>query len=296
MSTKITISSKELVVIAIAVTALIAFASLAVYANANMQISSSGYRQNQGYGSGMMGGGLGGGSGMMGGGGMMGGYNNQNYRQASPNQPQQYYGQGMMGGGMMNGGGMMGGGMMSGGMMGGGMMGYYQNVSTALMQDKAAQIAKNYLASLNNPDLEIGELEEYSHNFYLSIVEKSTGKGAAEILIDRFTGSVHPEPQSMMWNTKYGGMGGMMGGGWFGGQRNGTMTVTPDEAETTAQRFLNVTYPRTETGEIITFDGYYTIMTTMGEEHYGMLSINGYTGAIWYHTWHGLFLADVETA
>ncbi len=340
-----TISKKELVVIAVAIAALITFASLAAYANANMMASSLGYQQqNQGYDSGMMGRG---GAGMMSGGGMMGGaggmmggyYSGQGYpQQASPNnnQPQQqYYGQGMMGGGMMGGGGYRsqtgqgttnqtlahcGGGATAGGMMGyggmmgssnggmmsggaGGMMGggYYQSVPTALTHAQAEQVANSFLASLNNSSLTIGDFDEYSNNFYLSIVDNRTGTGMLEVLIDRFTGSVYPEPQSMMWgNTGYrGGMGRMMmSSGMMGGRYyytgNGTVTVTPDQAKKIAQQFLNVTYPKTVAGDVETFPGYYTIETTLNGQTYGMLSINSYTGAIWYHTWHGMFITALK--
>lgn len=40
--------------------------------------------------------------------------------------------------------------------------------------------------------------------------------------------------------------------------------------------------------------GYYTIMTTLEGEHYGMLSVNGYSGDVWYHTWHGMFISEVK--
>lgn len=113
-----------------------------------------------------------------------------------------------------------------GGMMGG-MMGSYSGIPAPLPHDKARAIADSYLAFLNNPGLEIDEFEEYSHNYYVSLVEKSTGRGAIEIIIDRYSGSYHPEPQSMMWNGKY-----------------------------------------------------------------GMLSVNGYSGDIWYHTWHGMFISE----
>ena len=26
----------------------------------------------------------------------------------------------------------------------------------------------------------------------------------------------------------------------------------------------------------------------------GMLSVNGYSGDIWYHTWHGMFISEVK--
>jgi len=188
------------------------------------------------------------------------------------------------------------GGAVAGGVMGSG--GYYQKVPTVLTHTQAEQVANTFLASLNNSSLAIGDFDEYSYNYYLSIVDNHTGKGVLEVLIDRFTGSVYPEPQSMMWNTAYGGISRMMGGsGMMGGsyyQSNGTVTFTPDKAKKIAQAFLNVTYPKTTTGDVETFLGYYTIETTLNGQTYGMLSINGYTGAIWYHTWHGMFIDEVK--
>jgi len=199
-------------------------------------------------------------------------------------------GQGMMGQGMMGGqGGMMGGGMMGGmmgsGMMGSGMMGYYSGIPTALSHDRAGAIANSYLASLNNPELKIGEFEEYSNNFYVSLVERSTSRGALEAIIDRYSGSLQPEPPSMMWNSKYSMMG---------GSQQAQMSVTPQQAMKIAQDFLDVVYPGTKADEIVAYYGYYTVMTTLEGEHYGMLSVNGYSGDVWYHTWHGMFIGMKE--
>jgi hypothetical protein len=323
-------NKSELIIVAAVVTALLAVTSLATYANGVMQYWSPQQQrqvqQNQGYGTaaggGMMGGGYGGMGGMMGG---YGGYNG-GYQQAAPNPSQQYYGQGggMLGGagysdessseqtanqslpycgatgysGMMGGGyGGMGGGMM---MMGG--SGFYSSVpSAALTHAEAEQVAQNFLGSLGNSSLAIGDFDEYSHNFYLSIVDKNTGDGVLEVLIDRFTGYVHPEPQSTMWNTGYGGMGNMMGGGMMNGYGGGryyqgsAMSVSPDQAKTIAQAFLNITYPGTvASNSVDVFPGYYTIETMLNGETYGMLSVNGYTGAVWYHTWHGMFISALD--
>ncbi|MBI4180848.1 MAG: peptidase M4 [Chloroflexi bacterium] len=195
---------------------------------------------------------------------------------------------GMMGGqggqnGMMAPGGMMGSGMMSGMPMMGGMMGYYSGIPAPLSHDDAKTIADRYLASLNNPDLSIAEFEEYSHNFYVSLIEKSTGRGAIEVIIDRYNGSLQPEPQGMMWNSKYGMMGSY--------QQN-QMSVTQQQAMKIAQDFLDRVYPGTKADEIVAYYGHYTIMTTLAGKHYGMLSINGYSGDIWYHIWHGMFIAE----
>ncbi len=166
----------------------------------------------------------------------------------------------------------------------GGMMGYYSGVPAPLSHDDAKAIADRYLASMNNPDLRIDELEEYSHNFYVSLIEKSTGRGAIEIIIDRYSGSSQPEPQSMMWSGKYGMMG---------QSQTAEMVVTPEQALRIAQDFLDIAYPGTEADEIVPYYGYYTIMTTLEGEHFGMLSINGYSGDVWYHTWHGMFISEV---
>ena len=160
--------------------------------------------------------------------------------------------------------------------------------------DKAVDVAKTYLASLNNPDLTIDEVEEYTQNFYVLFKEKSTGIGAFEMIIDKYTGSIYPEMgPNMMWNTKYGMMsGGMMS--WAAGTTTVTMTVTVEQAKTNAQQFLNANYPGTTVGSIDTFYGYYHVDVFSAGNTYGMLSVNGYTGQVWYHTWHGAFIQAIE--
>ena len=153
-----------------------------------------------------------------------------------------------------------------------------------ISHERAVEIAEAYLRSLNDPDLVIGEFEEYSNNFYLSIVEKSSGRGAIEVIINRYSGSIHPEPQTMMWNAKYGMMA----------RINGELRITEAQAIEIAKEFLKATHPNTEISEVVTYYGYYTLMTTLNGEHYGMLSVNGYSGAVWYHTWHGTFISKVE--
>ena len=53
-------------------------------------------------------------------------------------------------------------------------------------------------------------------------------------------------------------------------------------------------YPGTVADEVVAYYGYYTIMTTFDGKHYGMLSVNGYSGDVWYHTWHGMFISEVD--
>lgn len=158
----------------------------------------------------------------------------------------------------------------------------------------AVTIAENYVASTGNPDLTVKEVEEYAANFYVQVTEKNTGLGAFELLINKYTGSIYPEMgPNMMWNTKYGMMrGGILGGIW--GTPTATMTVTAAQAETNAQQFLNTYYPGTTASEATPFYGYYHVMVESADTAYGMLSVNGYTGQVWYHNWHGAFVQEIE--
>jgi len=176
----------------------------------------------------------------------------------------------------------------------------YPGADTPLTLDQAVERVQQYLDAYGNPDLVLTEVMEFSRNFYAEIEEESTGIHAFELLINRYTGAVYPEPgPNMMWNTKYGhmgGWGGMMGmwGGWW---RTPTadMPVTAAQALRYAQQWLDTYLPETTVAdEADAFYGYYTIHVLQDGQIYGMLSVNGYTGQVWYHTWHGDFIGMRE--
>jgi hypothetical protein len=189
--------------------------------------------------------------------------------------------------------------------------------------DEATQVAKSYVASLGYPDLAVKEVMEFQYNYYFIAYEKSTGIDAFEGIIEKgvglsgvggMMGIVHPEQgPNMMWNTKYGGMmggmmggwgplggwgqnGGMMGRGWgyqpYGGVPTANMSVTKTDAKQLAQAYLDSYVPGSSTEEPETFYGYYTLHVLKDGKIYGMLSVNGYTGQVWYHTWHGAFIQE----
>jgi len=205
------------------------------------------------------------------------------------------YGPGMMGqGGPGYGGGGMGPGMMGGGYRSGAQGQAYPGSSTPITLDQAVEAANQYLLAYQNTNLALTEVMEFSNNFYAEVKEKSTGTHAFEVLIDPYTGVVYPEPgPNMMWNTKYGHMGGMMGG--WGRQQEEPMSVNPEQARDIAQQWLDKSLPGTSAAdEADTFYGYYTIHVMKEGQVYGMLSVNGYTGDVWYHTWHGEFVEMKE--
>jgi len=218
---------------------------------------------------------------------------------------------GMMGGtGTTPGPGQMG----QGGMMGGqGMMfgsGAQQGTPIGSI-DAAKQAFEGYVERTGNPDLALDEVMQFQWNYYAIVQEKSSGSKAFELLADPQTGAIFPEMgPNMMWNTKYSPMatygGGMMGGmGGFapGGMMSGTWgptaattqpTVTADQATQIAQQWLDQYQAGSATEAPDSFPGYYTVHTTKGGAISGMLSVNAYTGQVWYHTWHGTFVASSQ--
>jgi len=205
------------------------------------------------------------------------------------------YGPGMMGrGGPGYGGGGMGPGMMGGGYRSGAQGRTYTGSRTPITLDQAVEAANQYLSAYGNSDLALTEVMEFTNNIYAEVKEKSTGIHAFELLIDPYTGVGSPEPgPNMMWNTKYGPMGGMMGG--WGRQPAETMSVTPEQARDIAQQWLSKSLPgKLAEEKADTFYGYYTIHVMQEGQVYGMLSVNGYTGDVWYHTWHGKFVEMKE--
>ena len=199
--------------------------------------------------------------------------------------------------------GMMGRGFRGGGNygMGYGMMGGYRSaypaVSAPISVDQAKQAVEDYLARLNNPDLALSEIMIFDNNAYARITEKSTGIGAMELLVDPGTLTVFPEyGPNMMWNQKYGYMRGrgmmggfgMMGRGWA---RSGDMTITTEEAGKIAQDYLDTQFPGYQAAsEPDPFYGYYTLDILKDGQPVGMLSVDGYSGAVFLHTWHGDFI------
>ncbi len=129
---------------------------------------------------------------------------------------------------------------------------------------------------------------EFQRNFYAIVKDTSTGHGAFEVLVNKSSGLVFPEyGPAMMWNTEYG----MMRGGTTGNRNPGDrMTISAASAAHSARQWLRQHQPGI-TGETPDqFPGYYTIHLRRRGVIAGMLSLNGYTGQIWYHNWHGKFI------
>ena len=152
--------------------------------------------------------------------------------------------------------------------------------------DQAKTLAEQYASSWGL-DLRVKEIMEFSNHYYVVIQEDSSGINAFEMLVDKATGRVFLEPgPTMMWNTKYGHMR----------SKNPTaiMPVSIEQALRNAQEWLDAYFPGARTEKAETFYGYYTIDFSRNNQIIGMLSVNGYSGEVWYHTWHGQFMGMIE--
>jgi len=162
-------------------------------------------------------------------------------------------------------------------------------ISNPLSFDAAKNRAKQYVTQYFGEDLEIHEIMEFSNNFYVLIQEKSTGVNAFELLVDRYSGGVTPEPgPNMMWNSKY------QMSMHHDSYPSGPMTVDSDQASAVAQEWLNSNFPGSKVMEPMEFYGYYTFDFSRDGITVGMLSVNGYSGEVWYHNWHGQFITSKD--
>ena len=207
---------------------------------------------------------------------------------------------------------MMGG---NGGMMtnGGNMMkGYrYNNTNlTPLTVNQAKASVEKYLAKLNNSDLQITEIMIFDNNAYVVVKETAAENGAFELLVDPASQIAYPEHgPNMMWNLKYSGLNhqymtlvpgasaGVSGYGWDTNTPDdvsGEMTVTSEQAIEYAQKYLDAhIFGATAATDPVRFYGYYTLDFEKDGKIAGMLSVNGYSGQIFLHTWHGTFIEEL---
>lgn len=136
------------------------------------------------------------------------------------------------------------------------------------------------------PGLTVGEVMQFDRQYYAELVE-ADGSLATEVLIDPVSGDVQIElGPARMWNTSYGMMA-----------RGGSeLRVSAAEAQRIADEWLagQADGDGLTAGTADVFPGYYTLHTLRDGKIDGMLSVNATSGDVWYHSWHGAFVAMSE--
>jgi len=103
----------------------------------------------------------------------------------------------------------MGGQATGSGMLGPGLQA--TSVGTPVSLTQVRTRAEQYLSDNQYSGLKVGEVMQFSNQFYAEVLNTQTGQGAFELLIGLDGQGVHPEPQSMMWNTDYSLIAGVPG-------------------------------------------------------------------------------------
>lgn len=190
-------------------------------------------------------------------------------------------GSGMMGGSGADGSGMMGGSGLGSGMMGGagaGMMSgrvWLAGDGVQVTTISAARARATQASSAAG--LKPGEIMQFTRNFYVELKD-SAGASVTEVLVNPANGAVTGEPgPAMMWASS-----------------SRTAAVTADKATAIAASWLAANRAGETVGKIDAYPGYYTVDTMVAGRTAGMLSVNATTGAVWYHTWHGSFVAEED--
>lgn len=168
----------------------------------------------------------------------------------------------------------------------------------ALPLEQAITRVRQFLGQYQNPDLVPVEIIEFSNVYYAVVSEKSTGKGAFSLLVDRYNGNVTFEMgPPMMWNLKYGrlaggmgmmGPGGMMGYGGGPGAPGVRPPVAPlDEAKAKAalQAWVAQAFPGAGIGKVVEFPGFFTYRLARDGKNFALASVNAFGGQVWY-AWH----------
>ncbi len=157
--------------------------------------------------------------------------------------------------------------------------------------ESVKKLAEDYISNYGS-NLKITEIMEFSKNYYIEVIEEDNGIGAMELLVDKTTGNIFQEyGPNMMWNLKYG----------MHAKKNTSvnrfnMPIDEEKAGELASGYLAKS-ARNEVAEneAERFYGYYTIHTTDKDGNIlGMLSVNGFSGDVWYHSWHGVFIEMKE--
>lgn len=185
--------------------------------------------------------------------------------------------QGMMGG-WGSGPRAMGYGMMGMGAMG--MMAVYPPEAKPIPEEVAKVRMEAYAKRLYL-GTRLKDFMAFSQNYYAQVVDEK-GQGLFELIVDRYTGVVFPEPgPNRMWNTRFG----------MQGPLQAPVRYPKEEARKLAEALLKGFLPGARVLEEGAFPGYYTFDFGRKEVE-GMLSVNAYSGEVWVHTWHGPFLRE----
>ncbi len=179
------------------------------------------------------------------------------------------------------------------GMVSGGGDYTYEFSSSSLPAQDVVSEVQRYLDSLDNSDLTLVRLREFTWAYQAEVVERSTGLHAFDLMVSKPTARVSPKAgPNLFWNTRYGSMIASIGGGY--GMVGRLLHVEPaselamgtDKARSIAEAALNEIGSGLALDEdMATFYGFDSFYVLREGELVGELDVNSYSGQVWYEEW-----------
>jgi hypothetical protein len=167
----------------------------------------------------------------------------------------------------------------------------YSLSSLDMTKEEVENLAIGLVRRQFGPEYQISDIFIFGNSpYYISVKEKNSEQGAFELLFDPIRKTIYPEyGPNMMWNTEN-GMSNMMG--WSAA--NEENMISRQQALDDAKKYAQANGFTVE-DEGHQFPGYYTFHTGDNNDNTkGMLSVNAYTGQVWYHNWHGDLATVIE--
>jgi hypothetical protein len=156
--------------------------------------------------------------------------------------------------------------------------------------EQAQQAALEYLSRSELSGLTVGDIILFNNHAYVEIVEKDSGRGAFQVLVDPASLAVGFEPgPSVTWNQKYHLTPGSSTKIQIAAENiPAEMAVSLEQARQAAQRFIELVLPGAEVAAgARPFYGYYTFRLLQDGKLVGLVSVNGSTQAVVPHVWNG---------
>lgn len=158
--------------------------------------------------------------------------------------------------------------------------------------DEAVKIVNKYLAGVKNSDLIVDVVFTFENNTLARVIEKNTGIGAFDVMIDPWTWMVYPVPgPTIIWNQKYDLSSGSDGVALKAKYVRSKMALTPVQAIRKAQTYLD----ENQAGSITNrkpypYYGFYSLEVIQDQMVIGRLDVNGETGEVYPQLNHGALI------
>lgn len=163
----------------------------------------------------------------------------------------------------------------------------YSLETVGLSKLQLKSLAAEVIQKRYGSNYQINEIIIFENSpYYISIKEKESEHSAFEVLFDPIEKVIYSNyGPKVTWNTKYGSNSyGLFGMSYINLRENKVLN---------RRQVLEKAKKLSEKNPLIIknkghkYYGYYTFYTKEKEKINGMISVNIYTGEVWYHSWHG---------